>query len=97
MRANGISRRRMATLIMGEHVLLVSLGIIPGLIVGYLAAAWMMSTYSSDMIKFNLEMRPSTLVLSAIAMIVVALLSVIPGIRTVGRLNVAEVVRERSV
>jgi len=97
MRANGISRRRMATLIMGENVLLVSLGIVPGLIVGYLAAAWMMSTYTSDMIKFNLEMRPSTLVLSALAMIVVALLSVIPGIRTVGRLNVAEVVRERSV
>jgi len=97
MRANGLSNGRIATLITGENVLLVSLGIVPGLIVGYLAAAWMMSTYSSDMIKFNLEMRPSTLVLSAIAMIVVALLSVVPGIRTVRRLNVAEVVRERAV
>ena len=97
MRANGLSNGRIATLITGENVLLVSLGIIPGLIVGYLAAAWMMSTYSSDMIKFNLEMRPSTLILSGLAMIVVALLSVIPGIRTVRRLNVAEVVRERAV
>jgi ABC-type antimicrobial peptide transport system permease subunit len=97
MRANGLSNRRIATLITGENVLLVMLGIVPGLIVGYLAAAWMMSTYSSDMIKFNLEMRPSTLVLSALAMVAVALLSVIPGIRTVRRLNVAEVVRERAV
>ena len=97
MRANGLSQARIAALITGENVLLVSLGIIPGLIVGYLAAAWMMSTYSSDMMKFNLEMRPSTMVLSAIAMIIVALLSVIPGITTVGRLNVVEVVRERAV
>ncbi len=97
MRANGLSQARIAALITGENVLLVALGIIPGLIVGYLAAAWMMSTYSSDMMKFNLEMRPSTMVLSAIAMILVALLSVIPGIRTVGRLNVVEVVRERAV
>ena len=97
MRANGLSNRRVAALITGENVLLVSLGIIPGLIVGYLAAAWMMSTYSSDMIKFNLEMRPWTLVLAAIAMIIVALLSVIPGIRTVRRLNIVEVVRERAI
>ncbi len=97
MRANGLSNRRIAGLITGENVLLVSLGIIPGLIVGYLAAAWMMSTYSSDMMKFNLEMRPSTLVFAAIAMIIVALLSVIPGIRTVRRLNIVEVVRERAM
>ncbi|HZJ48850.1 MAG TPA: FtsX-like permease family protein, partial [Acidimicrobiia bacterium] len=97
MRANGLSQARIAALITGENVLLVALGIIPGLIIGYLAAAWMMSTYSSDMIKFNLEMRPSTLILSAISMIIVALLSVIPGVRTVGRLNMVEVVRERAV
>lgn len=97
MRANGLSSRSIAALITGENVLLTAIGIIPGLIVGYLAAAWMMQSYSSDILQFNLEMRPSTLVLAGLAMIVVALLSVIPGIRTVNRLDIASVVREHAV
>jgi ABC-type antimicrobial peptide transport system permease subunit len=78
-------------------VLLTTIGIIPGLIIGYIAAAWMMQSYSSDILQFNLEMRPSTLVLAGLAMIVVALLSVIPGIRSVNRLDIASVVREHAV
>jgi putative ABC transport system permease protein len=97
MRANGLSSRSIAALITGENVLLTTIGIIPGLIIGYIAAAWMMQSYSSDILQFNLEMRPSTLVLAGLAMIVVALLSVIPGIRTVNRLDIASVVREHAV
>ncbi len=97
MRANGLSSRSIGALITGENVLLTTIGIIPGLIIGYIAAAWMMQSYSSDILQFNLEMRPSTLVLAGLAMIVVALLSVIPGIRTVNRLDIASVVREHAV
>jgi putative ABC transport system permease protein len=56
-----------------------------------------MHSYTSDLLQFDLEMRPSTLVLAALAMIVVALLSVIPGVRTMNRLDLAEVVRERAI
>jgi putative ABC transport system permease protein len=96
MRANGLSQRKLASLITGENLLLTALGIIPGLIVGYAAAAVFMQSYSSDMFAFNLDMNTSTLVFSSLAMLAVALLSVLPAIRTVRRLDIAKVVRERS-
>lgn len=96
MRANGLSQQKLASLITGENLLLTALGIIPGLIVGYGAATLFMQSYSSDMFTFDLEMNMSTLVFSSIAMLVVALLSVLPAIRTVRRLDIAKVVRERS-
>jgi putative ABC transport system permease protein len=96
MRANGLSQRRIAMLITGENLLLTLMGIVPGLVIGYLAAAALMASYTSDMLQFGLELRPSTFVFAALAMIAVTLLSMIPGIRSVGRLDIAEVVRERS-
>ena len=97
MRANGMSRRRVAELITGENLLLTVLGIIPGLIIGYAVASWFMHSYSSDMFTFDLVMNPMTLVFSAVAMVVVALVSAWPAIRTVDRLDLATVVRERSM
>jgi putative ABC transport system permease protein len=96
MRANGLSQRKLASLITGENLMLTALGIIPGLIVGYAVAAVFMQSYSSDMFTFKLDMNVSTLVFSSLAMLVVALLSVLPAIRTVRRLDIAKVVRERS-
>jgi len=97
MRANGMPRRRIASLIMGENMLLTTIGIIPGLIVGYLVAAQFMSFYSSDMFQFKLEMQWSTLVLSALFMLLVAAISLWPGIRSVSNIDVASVVRERAI
>ncbi|MCH8900445.1 MAG: ABC transporter permease, partial [Acidobacteria bacterium] len=97
LRANGLSSRSIGALITGENVLLTAIGIAPGLIVGYIVSSWFMHSYTSDILQFDLEMRPSTLVLAGLAMILVALLSVIPGIRTVNRLDIASVVREHAV
>jgi putative ABC transport system permease protein len=97
MRANGVPQRRIAALIMGENMLLTVIGIIPGLIVGYLVATQFMSYYSSDMFQFELEMRWSTLLFSAVFMLAVAAISLWPGIRSVDRIDVASVVRERAV
>ena len=96
MRANGLSQRKLASLITGENLLLTALGIIPGLIVGYAMAALFMKSYSSDMFTFKLDMNWTTLVFSSLAMLLVALLSVIPAVRTVQHLDISKVVRERS-
>jgi putative ABC transport system permease protein len=96
MRANGLTHRRIANLIMGETFLLVAFGIIPGLIAGYLAAAALMNSYSSDQFPISLSMNWYTYVASAVAMFVVAWLSLLPALRSVKRINVGEVVRERS-
>ena len=96
MRANGLSHAGIARLIATENVLLTCLGILPGLIVGYAVGAFFMSQFSVDAFTLSFSMRPSSIVLSALAMLVVAGLSLIPAIRTVRRLDIGEVVRERA-
>jgi len=97
MRANGMSRRQVAGIITGENMLLTALGIVPGLILGYWAAIVLMHTYTSDLLSFDLRMRPMTPIIAALAMFVVAAVSMWPGIRAIGKVDVAEVVRERSL
>ena len=97
LRAAGMARRRLALLISGENLLLTLLGIVPGLVVGYYASAAFLSSFSSDLFSFDLELRAGTLPLVALALIAVALLSQWPVLRAVDRIDVAVVVRERSV
>ncbi len=97
MRANGLSRGKAAALVVGENMLLTIIGIPPGLLAGYWAADALMKTYSSDMFVFPLEIRPSTYVLSALAMIVVTLISLWPGIRAAEKADIGTIVRQRGV
>ncbi len=96
LRAAGIPFRSLARMITAENVLLTLLGIVPGLVAGYLVARGFMASFSSDQFSFELEFRTSTLVLSSLAILLVALLSQIPGLRAVRGLDIAAVVRERS-
>lgn len=96
MRANGVSRRRLGVIVLAENMILTALGIVPGLLVGYGAAAWLMASYTSDMLDFGIRMRPTTVIFSALGMFVVTAVSLWPGMRAVGRLDIATEVRERS-
>ncbi len=96
LRASGAPHMMLARLVTVENLITVLLGIVPGLIAGYAAAALFMASFSNDQFSFALEMRPSTLVLSALAIVLVALISQIPGVRALRRINVAAVIRERA-
>ena len=96
MRAAGVRYRTIAGLVGGENTIVVALGIIPGLVLGIITADAMLQTYSSDQFTLNLYINPMTLVLSAVAVLAVAVLSQWPGMRAIRRMNVADAVRERS-
>ncbi|MGI9624147.1 MAG: FtsX-like permease family protein [Acidimicrobiales bacterium] len=96
MRANGLTHRRVASLIVGETGLLTAMGIVPGLIVGYLAALAFVGSFSSAEFPISAELRPLSFVGATVAMFVVAGLSLIPALKAVKRINVGEIVRERS-
>ncbi len=96
MRANGLTHRRVPSLIVGETGLLTAIGIVPGLIVGYLAAAAFVGSFSSVEFPITLELRPLSYIGVIVVMFVVAGLSLIPAVRSVRRIDVGEVVRERS-
>ncbi len=97
MRANGFSRRQLAALVTGESLLLTFVAIPIGLVAGWWAARALLQSYSSDLFSMTLNVRWSTYVLSGLAMVVVTLLSLWPGIRAAGRMDLGRVVRERSL
>ena len=97
LRAAGAQHRTLARIITAENALTITLAIPPGLIAGYLTARAFMASFNSDAYSFNLQMRPSTLVLSALAILLVALISQRPSLRAIQRLDIAQIVRERSL
>jgi putative ABC transport system permease protein len=96
LRAAGTPFGTLARMITAENVLITAIGIAPGLIIGYELARLFMGQFSYDWFSFEVEARTSTFVLSSIAILAVALLSQLPGLRAVKRLDIAKVVRERS-
>jgi putative ABC transport system permease protein len=97
LRANGMSERSIGWMIAGENLLLTAIGIIPGVILGVLAARWFMTLFDNDSFSFTATVQPLTIAVAVVGMVVVALLSMIPGIRTVRKLDIGAVVRERAV
>lgn len=96
MRANGLSVRSVNRLMTGETLLLTIVGIPLGLVVGYLVSAAFMSSYTSDLFDFSLQMRWTTFVVSGFAILVTALIAQWPALRAVRRIDIATVVRERA-
>ena len=96
LRASGLSHGEIARMITLENVIIVSLGIVPGLVLGLLGSAAFLGSFSSDQFTLTLQIRPTTLILSALVIFITALISQIPGLRAIRRLSVAQVVRERA-
>lgn len=93
---NGASPGQVGRLLAGETMLLTVLSLVPGLAVGYWVSAQLMDSFSSDLFDFGMEIRASTLVLSATAILAVAALAQWSTARAVAHLDIARVVRERS-
>jgi len=96
LRAAGIRFRSLSRMITAENFLVTAIGIVPGLIVGVEVSRLFLASFNSDSFSFDLQIRTTTLVFSALAILAVSLLSERPGLRAVKRLDIAEVVRERA-
>jgi putative ABC transport system permease protein len=97
LRALGMSQATIGRLVSAENLLLAAAALVPGFIVAYLMAYEFMASFSSDLFQFDLAVRPTTFIGTGAAILGVALLSGWPAIRAVGRLDIARVLRERSV
>ncbi|WP_143220799.1 ABC transporter permease, partial [Actinomadura sp. CNU-125] len=96
LRAAGVGRRRVARLVTAENLLVVAAGIVPGLILGRLAAGAFLGAFDSDLMSFHVEIAPATYAWSALAVLAVAWLAQRPGLRGLARTDLAALVRERS-
>jgi putative ABC transport system permease protein len=97
LRAAGMHGGELSRIITAENVLLTVAGIVPGLLVGYLAAWEFMASFSSDLFTFRLEVHPTTFLFTALGILVAALVSQAPILRSVRNIDIAGVVRERAM
>ena len=96
LRALGMARGTVSRLVTAENFLLTVLGLVPGLIGGYLLAAVFMASFSSDLFSFDLHVRPTTFVFTALSILLVGVISQLPALRSVGRMDLGRIVRERA-
>jgi putative ABC transport system permease protein len=96
LRAEGVELGMLRRLLGTENLVMVTLGIVPGLVVGALLSWAFLSSFNSDQFTFPFAISPLALGVSAGAILLVAILSQIPALRGIRRLDVARVLRERA-
>jgi putative ABC transport system permease protein len=96
MRTLGQSKGRVAAMITVENLLLGLIGLIPGLPLGYLLAAYMFRLFHTDALTFYLTILPTTYVWTAALVMAIMLISQVPGIRQLNRIELSRVIKEQS-
>ncbi len=97
LQAAGMGSGALGRLVATENLLLVILGLPLGLVAGALIADWFMSTYATDGYTWHLDMSASTPLLVAAGVLLAALVAQVPALRTIRRMDLAVIVRERSL
>jgi len=90
MRAIGTHRRLIALMMTTESFVVWLLALIPGLILGTLAANALGSAFQTDLFAFTIVIAPQSYVAAAFGILLTMLLAAAPAIRRVNRLNLAE-------
>jgi putative ABC transport system permease protein len=96
MRTLGEGKGRIAAMLTIENLALGLVGLLPGLLLGYGLALLFFSLVESDMMTFDLVVFPRTYLLAAGMVVLIMLLSQVPGIRHLNRLNLAMVTKEQA-
>jgi putative ABC transport system permease protein len=96
MRTLGEGRGKIVAMLTTENLLLGALGLIPGLPLGYGLAAYFFSLFQTDIFSFELVIFTRTYLLAIGMVILIVLLSQIPGIRQLNRIDLARVIKEQE-
>jgi putative ABC transport system permease protein len=96
LRASGVPLRRVAGLLAAENLTAMALALPVGVAAGFAAAQASVDSFSSDMLSMRLEIGWPVVAGAAAAVLGASLLSQLPAVRAVRRLDVARVVRERA-
>jgi putative ABC transport system permease protein len=97
LRAAGMPESTLSWLLSIENLVTAALGVVPGLVLGYLTSAAFMSSFSSDLFQFDLQMRWTTPILATVGVLVLAALAQLPALRSLRRLDLVSVLRTRAL
>jgi len=96
MRTLGESKRRINIMVTIENLILGIAGLIPGVIMGYLLTVYFFSLFQGDMFTMDVVIYTRSYVLAAIAVILIMLISQIPSIRSLGKIDLASATKEQA-
>jgi putative ABC transport system permease protein len=94
MRTLGESKGRIAEMITIENLILGFVGIIIGIPLAYMLALYCFSLLQTDMLSYSLIIFPRTYLLAIGVVILIMIISQIPAIRNVNRLDLARMINE---
>lgn len=95
-RAAGVKFSTIASTVRWENIIVSVFGVIPGVLLGVIGAAALGRSLSSDEYTIVLSLPWIAVVLVVLGVLLVALLSQVPGMLRVRHMSVADVVRERA-
>ncbi len=93
MRTLGQTRGRLALMMVLENVLVGAGALVPGFLLGTAVAYYVTHSFSSDVLTMNLWIAPSSYAAIGISVLLIVALSVLPAIRRVNRMDLAEVTK----
>jgi putative ABC transport system permease protein len=96
LRAAGVRVRRIAAVVANENLVATALAVPLGLAAGALVSWLFLESFNSDLFSFELALSWPTLALAAAGVVLAAMLSQLPAVLAIRRLDVARVVRERA-
>jgi putative ABC transport system permease protein len=93
----GMPVRTLRRLVSAENLVLAALGLPIGVVLGLLLARGFLSTYTSDLYRWTLQLHWWTPLLAAIAIFMAAVVAQLPALGGLARIDLGHVVRERSL
>ena len=96
MRTLGVSSSGIGLMITVENLLMGIIGVIFGVALGVVLEYELLMMFESDLFSLEVAIYPKTYAISIIGVLVVLLLSQIPGIRHANRLDLARVTKEQA-
>ncbi|MDD5095877.1 MAG: FtsX-like permease family protein, partial [Dehalococcoidia bacterium] len=96
MRTLGESTRRIGLMITIENLLLGLGGLLPGILMGYLIALYFFSMFQGDMFSMDLVIHRQTYGMTMGIVILIMLLSQLPGVRSLSRLDLAKATKQQA-
>jgi putative ABC transport system permease protein len=96
MRTLGESRGRIIAMLTKENLLLGLIGVVLGIPLGYMLSAYFFSLLQTDMLSYSMVVPIHTYLYATATVISLILVSQIPAIRHVNRLDLSRVIKEQA-
>ena len=93
LRALGVTQREVTRMLSIENFLCAILGVVIGVPAGVAAARGIVALFQSDLMTYQFYIAPRTYIVSVIFTVVLVMISQIPALRVLRRMNLAQMTR----